>query len=1092
MGRASLLVRSFAVLVVSASAALGGAEACTSERGDANGSGRRSSPFISGVTTPDSNFSGVVALNFSDHSCSGLLIAPDIVLTAAHCVYAASTGCQNQAYYSGALVSVTTNGVTPGTGGGDIPAGFTNYTIDGVVVQPLASNGVNYTSCALGTKVNCAACTDAAALECAYNFTTVDGGPGDGNLGLTDDQLFDIAMVHIWPNYSGTAYLDPDFTAYPRLQVVTSFTDTNSTPYTIHANIPDTSWTSDTTFTIVGFGTNTADLGQTRFAGPAIIPPLTSSTETYFESLLEEAGGTPIGCNGKPSGTSFQGLMATTSRTGPKFSGPTSLPGDSGSPLLVHGGTFGGQGIPALPNQWVSIGVDSRGGCALDAGKVAPGNCEESYVPTAFNKNGAWIDQHASDFDGDGTPDWADNCPTVPNDQYDSNFDDELAVANADYPDMYQGTPTRCDPTVTTGPNPYPSCWSYVLWWRTNFLGDACDPNPTTRGRPAYNFVPEPPIMGPCDDITVIDPDGGTTITTDASAGPCPMVATSGLHFESFIGLPMGSAPSAPGKSIPAFCPCSAATAQLCSSPTFNCPVANDPALPYTSPANPWSPTVASSWVAMASQAVAPPYSDSIFQPFATTHQQPTRYVSQPTYAFNWDFLYGLSPGTTSQSGILWTNVVFNEFVPAPTGCQNVGGVTLCEFPTTEYTYGGTITTLSDHYEPISVQLQNGLNIVTIPSNYNPFFPWWLEGEYPTYDPGDPAQYTIIGVDPGGDLQVIVATGAGDIEPVLASLFTSAASSLLVTVGTGASEFIFADDLVAGDIWRTGPRTGLVLETGTTTIVGAVSYLGSQIDGQAVTSPPIASAPASLRAFSSNNDTLYSLAAGSTPGSFALSTLPVAQFFGPPGGPTAGDPTNLDFGEAVEPLAMTWNAAAQSLYVLVSFQATVSKHWHSSTTATVYQLDRVDGAGDVISLWTSAPIETSVPPPTNFWLSSGSLGEVVLAVSNGGGAEFTILDEIGMPVQSYSTDDATWKAPVIVNNAGATVAMVTREHHLPPPHPHHHHIPYHHPGKEEFEASLVPASEWTAGVCGARWLRSIAAGGSSSDLLAINASMCGP
>ena len=154
--------------------------------------------------------------------------------------------------------------------------------------------------------------------------------------------------------------------------------------------------------------------------------------------------------------------------------------------------------------------------------------------------------------------------------------------------------------------------------------------------------------------------------------------------------------------------------------------------------------------------------------------------------------------------------------------------------------------------------------------------------------------------------------------------------------------------------------------------------------------------------------------------------------------------------------------------------------------ATQYQLDVVDLAGGVTPLWASAPVPGGIFPPTNFFLSSGSLSEVVLGVSNAGGAEFTIFNEVGMPVASFSAPDTTWKAPVLVNNAGATVAMLTGTHtfcrHLAPP-------PL---GQQLFEASLIPASLWRPGVCGAPWLRGIAARAlTTSDPLAATASMCG-
>lgn len=82
----------------------------------------------------------------------------------------------------------------------------------------------------------------------------------------------------------------------------------------------------------------------------------------------------------------------------------------------------------------------------------------------------------SDDDDGDGVPDYRDNCPYAANvDQADANFDAELAVERRTNPTADGHRPTPSEALS----NP-----SYVAAWQARFKGDACDGNAASAVEP--------------------------------------------------------------------------------------------------------------------------------------------------------------------------------------------------------------------------------------------------------------------------------------------------------------------------------------------------------------------------------------------------------------------------------------------------------------------------------------------------------------------------------------------------------------------------------------------------------------------------------
>ena len=82
------------------------------------------------------------------------------------------------------------------------------------------------------------------------------------------------------------------------------------------------------------------------------------------------------------------------------------------------------------------------------------------------------------DMDGDGIPNWKDNCPYVANYfQQDSNHDAELEAQKRKNP-----WPYGWSSSVEGLPPASPLDTAYIDHWHTAFRGDACDPVVSTQG----------------------------------------------------------------------------------------------------------------------------------------------------------------------------------------------------------------------------------------------------------------------------------------------------------------------------------------------------------------------------------------------------------------------------------------------------------------------------------------------------------------------------------------------------------------------------------------------------------------------------------
>jgi hypothetical protein len=391
-------------LALGAWSSLGG---CTSRRATNEGTAA-TSEAIHSAADYDVLFPAVgdISINGGGGFCTGTLIAPDLVLTAAHCFAQLGRGCIDQ---RAAAAGTTFELSTTGKGGTD----FTIIPVDNVVVHPAAF--FNATTCAASSPMSCA-----TASEGGLNFES------------------DLAIMHLANAVSVESFAP--------IRVITDISDPSlavdqgATSSWVHEYIDqsvDFAATSRVLNFIVGWG-NGDTINTARRSGQATF----NLDPTHWDQLCGslwtcngDIATTPPPCSLDGKASDHQITAIREHRLGP--SGAVTSGGDSGGPLLIVGGvqglTGGGDGFSDVTPTGLPliIGTCSGGGATFTSpGNPAPsGDLPGDYATTFYGVNGSWIEQIVHDFDGDGVPNEQDNCPTVPNHlQQDTNFDAEQQV----------------------------------------------------------------------------------------------------------------------------------------------------------------------------------------------------------------------------------------------------------------------------------------------------------------------------------------------------------------------------------------------------------------------------------------------------------------------------------------------------------------------------------------------------------------------------------------------------------------------------------------------------------------------------------------
>jgi hypothetical protein len=583
------------------------------------------------------------------------------------------------------------------------------------------------------------------------------------------------------------------------------------------------------------------------------------------------------------------------------------------------------------------------------------------------------------DSDGDGWPDWQDDCPYVANDQADTNFEAERQLQNdAGFTAPDEGhRPTFGDSLA------------YIARWHDAYKGDACDPVATTATTPVWDKS-SVEFKDGCYTIWFGSIQGKTLDTTKQ----CFVRTNTALKMDGWTGGPAGlSIPkvgdayvSTSPRSAPVFCKCqeagSSTWADDCSRALRQCYIARDNTSPYAqSPAQ-------TGYKKITRELSSNPFK-ALFDPLPVTHQNKMAWYDPATASATWDFMadlqaFGLPTSGNDLLGVLWTQT------------RQFGYTVRRDFAKAD---------LQNHYLPHKATWDYGV------SQYKwvaPFFKKWVRVPYCDPSPLHLGKTFVHGKIPfmvpdiaSGQLLVAQLDDGGPSE--VSGVYTESARSLLAQVGAG-TELLVADDRVAfQEADATGPNAILV-ETGTTRIRG---YLEATLDGIAGASiaPSGSDLQTPLRAFAAGPRRLYWMEPYA--GGWRLGIDDLSKTL-------AGDPSRelwaVSAGALFSPRAIAYDRATDALYVLDR---------RDDGAQGVDRLVRIAPNGTAVELWSSGESANAVAA---YYLSTTVVGDVVLSRSSAGRVDVLWMAPNGRPLGAVEAE-GTLHAAVVAHAGGATLPL---------------------------------------------------------------------
>ena len=610
-----------------------------------------------------------------------------------------------------------------------------------------------------------------------------------------------------------------------------------------------------------------------------------------------------------------------------------------------------------------------------------------------------------SDMDGDGIADRVDNCPYVANGlQEDTNGDAELAVQLAN-PSGWNtclsgdGGAIAEDGHIPTGADP--QC--YVDHWHLAYQGDACDPNAITLT--TFENVKSQvethvcTAQSPCYDQY----QGASSYTvTVTDGGTYPVNLSTGLVFDSHIGGPAAMAlPNAVGHGAPTFCACLLNTAAACSrDPNYNCVIADDNADPYKGgnidPSKYKQLSLETTqfgcngvWCALT------PWPWQTFN-----HVDPAPGYDPNTLHKTWDFihdlgLFGMAADANDLHGVGWVhNSGFHYTIQMrqqwyPTDAGTMGGLIAASTKNLSNNYWVNTA----HWDAIVKHYALPLPPLGIP---------WYRIPYcdPLWDPtwGERVQHEGIHYMSAANLGGVFAANGlhGSTTFDLTPRFTSRARELLLSLTSG-NDMLVADDRVGGQPRSATGYNAIVLNAGTTRIVGAISDDGTGMDSTSASSV-VGSGSVTLRSFSATNQALYWLT-NST--GWQVNTRLIARAL--VGNATVAT-TALSGVPLQSPQGIAYNAATNTLFVV---------DWVSLSSGTAIRLINLNPVtGVATELWTTGPgvanngFETG---DLTGWTASGASQTVLAGGAHSG--NYSAMLGATTPTNGDSNISQTFTAP---------------------------------------------------------------------------------
>ena len=724
------------------------------------------------------------------------------------------------------------------------------------------------------------------------------------------------------------------------------------------------------------------------------------------------AGGGP----GKSNTSFFSVFLAARSARFPW--GPWSAPGVAFDPFLPNGNGnqlagYGNFVHGCVPGSSPCISADtlSDPGRENVAGQVYapylvppnlfqtvagdPTRTSVSFAMSTFNpyETNLMEMQVGIDSDGDGIADFVDNCPTVPNlDQQDSNFVAEQAI---DVATNCHGTgcllPTTPVPTslgIAEEGRPPQSTdpAGYVAYWQQYYPGDACDANATT----------------------------GATHTQASFLGYA-LRGLESLAFDGYIGNVSGTAAQAHSTSGPSFCQCpfaaslDATVRQLCLGAPYNCIVGVDSTYPRLG-------LTGSGWqIVTGGSEVAATHWERSDTTIAAHTYAPTR------LAENWNWIgdlatFGLPASSTSMTGALWSHVRDDNssFQPGPGEGPPQ--------PNTPNAYVATVVAkpeLPTTNLPISCSDAPPLNALQgAPQPGRP--PWACVSHIPLP-------------------RIWVNTPLGAIWGE-----NTVASPLIDEITSGAGHIVVGDDVAAGVPFGFTGTPALVVQPGSTHILGGLELRDGQLAPVGgVTAPSVGPDPPTLVSYAALQGSLWGLT--SLGGATTLARQNVQSALA---GVPAAVPVQVVGDTPSNAQAMVWSRGDGNLWAIDVLPAGPDK--------SEVRFVRVDVLGGASETWRLRETEH---PPGGFFLSASGQGEIVLGISLGDHSEVTLLDAHGRAKWSAEMSGSLLSAPVATSEGiGMPMSQVAT------------------PGRSNLDVRFIARRDLSPGLCGARWLRKHATG----------------
>jgi hypothetical protein len=511
------------------------------------------------------------------------------------------------------------------------------------------------------------------------------------------------------------------------------------------------------------------------------------------------------------------------------------------------------------------------------------------------------------------------------------------------------------------------------------------------------------------------------------------------MQFDSFIGNALGDAAFAGGRTDPAGCACpsldatadpaSVAVARACQA--VGCVLGQD--AQYTSigtPNNRWNHLTL----------FASPTPDAA-DPFAIDGRFQEPEEANPAYepggiAFTWDFVHDLA-AFNGQAGtplptLLWSRV--NDLYPV---YPNPSPALPSTFGSLKHSYlaryASTFAGFYLQWPPIPV--------ATAGSDGVSWHSYVWQTSRPVF--AVPSYVTVLTKD-GGAFPI---EQVGDTVRAVDSEMSPAALSLLGQVGARTADLLVGDDVVLGTRFGTTPLAAVVVQGGTSNVLGALRASGSTLDaagctpaagaagcGKLATVVSAAGDPV-VRTYDALDGRLYTMNA--TVASTTLTSLDVAaQLAGAPVTTTVavvGD-------RPQDPLAIAWNVVDGAIYVVDS----VAVHPGSAL-----RLVRINLTGRGTELWRTRQLD-EVP---SVFLSVSSLGEVVVSISHRHGSELLAVDRSGAAVLSAAVE-GNLRGPALVGSNGITFPLARAAGGT----------------VSDLEIRTLTRSQSLPGICGAPWL----------------------